>query len=350
VTADATAGIAAQPEVAMTEYGAGFVTAAQENTGAVMAMELTGNGGYSTPEQVNSVPFTASPYAVPGIAGLFSDFIAWQQTPGTTGPAEIRLRYEARASSLGPEMVVSSPASGPADAARGLAAAGDAGGDAAAAWVQGTGASSEIVVAQLYEPPGSVAPTASLSYARTSEPVLAWSGAAGRWGPVNYTITVDGTQVGQTTGTSLRVQSALSDGRHSWQVSAVNPAGVTGGSGAATVFVDTVAPTLAARVSGARHAGDKLTLTLRYRDLPPAGLPSRDASGVAKLTVFWGDRAVDHLKPGAHREIHVFRRAGHYRITVWVTDRAGNSFKVVKVVRVTAASSGGRSKSKGKHH
>lgn len=346
VTADATAGIADEPQVAMTEYGAGFVTDAQENTGALMAMELTSNGGYSAPEQVNSVPFTAPPYAVPGIAGLFSDFIVWQQAPGTTGPAEIRLRYEPRASSLGPEMVVSSPASGPTDAARGLAAAGDVGGDAAAAWVQGTGASSQIVVVQLYEPPGSVAPAQSLSYVRTPEPVLSWSPAAGRWGPVHYTITVDGAQVGQTTGTSLRVPTALSDGRHSWQVGAVNPAGVTGGSGVATVFVDTVAPTLAARLGGARHAGAKLTLGLRYRDAPPAGLPSRDASGVAKLTVYWGDRAVAHLKAGAHRETHVYRRPGRYRITVWITDRAGNSRKLVKIVRIT---SGARSKPGGKH-
>jgi hypothetical protein len=349
VTADATAGFADQPQVAMTEYGAGFVTAAQENTGAVMAMQLTGNGGYSTPQQINAAPFTAPPYAVPAVAGLFSDFIAWQQTPGTTGPAEIRLRYQPRAPGLGPEMVVSSPASGPTDAARGLAAAGDAGGDAAAAWVQGTGASSEIVVDQLYEPPGSVAPAQSLTYSRTPEPVLSWSAAAGRWGPVNYTVTVDGTQVGQTTGTSFRVPIALANGRHSWQVSAVNPAGVTGGSGVATVLVDTVAPTLSARVTGARHAGARLGLILRYRDAPPPGLPSRDASGVEKLTIFWGDRSVTHVRPGTHRETHVYRRPGRYRIIVWITDRAGNSRKVVKIVRVAGPASGGTRKPGGKH-
>lgn len=340
VTADATAGVADEPQVAMTEYGAGFVTAAQENTGAVMAMELTGNGGYGTPQQINSVPFIAPPYAVPATAGLFSDFIAWQQTPGTTGPAEIRLRYEPRASSLGPEMVVSSPASGPTDAARGLVAAGDVGGDAAAAWVQGAGDSSEIVVDQLYQPPGSVAPAQPLTYARTPDPVLSWSAAAGRWGPVHYTVTVDGTQVGQTTGTSLRVPTSLTDGPHGWQVTAVNPAGVTGGSGVARVFVDTVAPTLAARVSGARRVGSRLAVTLRYRDAPANGLPPRDASGVEKLTIFWGDRTVVHLKPGAHRETHVYGRPGRYRITVWVTDRAGNSRKVVKIVRITGSKHG----------
>jgi hypothetical protein len=309
-----------------------------------MAMELGGDGAYGTPQQINSAPFSAPPYAVPATAGLFSDFIAWQQSPGTTGPAEIRLRYEPRASSLGPEMVVSSPVSGPTDAARGLAAAGDVGGDAAAAWVQGTGASSEIVVAQLYEPPGSVAPAQSRTYARTAEPLLSWSPAAGRWGPVHYTVSVDGAQVGQTTGTSLRVPTALTDGPHSWRVTAVNPAGVMGGSGVARVFVDTVAPTLAVRLTGARHVGSRLTATLRYRDAAPNGLPGRDASGVLKLSVRWGDGTVVFLKPGAHREVHVYRRPGRYRIIVFVTDRAGNSRKVVKLVRIT-----GRSGSGGKH-
>jgi hypothetical protein len=334
VTADQGAGTADEPQVAMTEYGAGFVTDAQENGGVVMAMELGDDGAYGAPQPINSIPFSSPPYAVPGLAGLFSDFIVWQQSPGTTGPAEIRLRYQPKASSLGPEMVISSPAAGPTDAALGLAAAGDVGGDAAAAWVQGTGASTEIVVDQLYQPPGSVAPAKSLSYARSPEPVLSWAAAAGRWGPVTYTVTVDGTQVGQTTATSLRVPVALTDGRHSWRVTAVNPAGVTGGSGAATVFVDTVAPTLSVGLSGARRAGSGLTATLRYRDLPPKGLPARDASGVEKLSIRWGDGTVVFLKPGAHREVHAYRRPGRYRIVVFVTDRAGNSRKVVKVVRI----------------
>ena len=122
----------------MTEYGQGFVTSVGQVSNNVFAMELGNNGAYGPIVQVNSLPGTAEPYAVPGIAGLFSTLVAWQQTPGTAGPAEIRVRYEPRASSLGPELVLSSPAAGPADAARGIAAAGDAGGDAAVAWVQGT--------------------------------------------------------------------------------------------------------------------------------------------------------------------------------------------------------------------
>ena len=110
------------PAVAMTEYGQGFVTAAGQASNNVVAMELGNNGAYGPVLQVNSLPGTAPPYPVPAVAGLFSTLVAWQQTPGTTGPPEIRVRYEPRASTLGPELVLSSPAEGPADAALGIAA------------------------------------------------------------------------------------------------------------------------------------------------------------------------------------------------------------------------------------
>ncbi|MBV9000758.1 MAG: hypothetical protein JO304_16975, partial [Solirubrobacterales bacterium] len=132
---------ATNPSVAMTEYGQGFVTSQTQVSNNVFALELGGYGAYGGVLQINSIAGTSSPFPVPAIAGIFSDLVAWQQDPGTTGAAEIRIRYEPRASTLGPEQVVSSPTQGQTDAARGLAAGGDVGGDAAIAWVQGTGAS-----------------------------------------------------------------------------------------------------------------------------------------------------------------------------------------------------------------
>ena len=326
------------PAVAMTEYGQGFVTAAGQASNNVVAMELGNNGAYGPVLQVNSLPGTAPPYPVPGVAGLFSTLVAWQQTPGTTGPPEIRVRYEPRASTLGPELVLSSPAEGPADAALGIAATGDGGGDAAVAWVQGTAGSNQIVVDQLYQPPGSATVATKLAYSRSAQPVLGWSASSARWGPITYTVTVDRVQVGQTGGSSLRVPAALADGRHSWQVTASNPAGLTGVSKVATVFVDTVAPVVKVTESGPRRAGANEVLRLSYRDPAPA-------SGVAKLTIRWGDGTVTHVKPGTHRVAHVYRRAGRYKITVTVADRAGNQTTVVRHVKIAA---GGKPGSGGK--
>ena len=323
-----------EPEVAMTEYGQGFVTSAGHSSNNVFAMELGNNGAYGPIVQVNSLPASAAPYAVPGIAGLFSTFVAWQQTPGTAGPAEIRVRYEPRATSLGPELVLSALAGGPTDAARGIAAGGDAGGDAAVAWVQGTVAASEIVVGQLYQPPGSATVSTAVAYSRSAQPVLAWTPASGRWGPFTYTVTLDRQQMGQTGASSLQVPVALGDGPHSWYVTASNPAGLTAGSKVGRVFVDTVPPLLSVAESGPLRAGAAEVLRLRYHDAPPRGLPPADASGVAELTIRWGDGAVTRVKPGTHRISHVYRRPGRYKVTVTVADRAGNQKTVVRHVKI----------------
>ena len=321
------------PAVAMTEYGQGFVTAAGQASDNVVAMELGNNGAYGPVLQVNSLAGTAPPDPVPGVAGLFSTLVAWQQTPGTTGPAEIRVRYEPRASTLGPELVLSSPAQGPTDAARGIAATGDGGGDAAVAWVQGATGSNQIVVDQMYQPPGAATVARKLAYTRSTQPVLRWSASSARWGPITYTVSLDGTQVGQTTGTALQVPAALANGPHSWRVTATNPASLTGVSKVARIFVDTVAPVLKVTAAGPRRVGSEEVARLSYSDPAPA-------SGVAKLTIRWGDGTVTHIKPGTHRVVHVYRRPGRYKITVTVADRAGNQTTVVRRVKINPARTG----------
>jgi hypothetical protein len=246
----------------------------------------------------------------------------------------VRIRYEPKASTLGPELVVSSPAAGATDVARGLAAAGDVGGDAAIAWVQGTGASTVIVAERLYQPPGAAAPPKSLAYSRTPQPVLGWGASSQRWGPITYTVTLDGVQVGQTGGTTIQVPTPLNDGPHSWRVTTSNPAGLTSTSSNARVFVDTVAPTVSVAVHGPRRTGVETVLRLTYRDAPPAGLPAGDASGVAGLTVRWGDGTVTRVKPGTHRLVHVYRRARRYSVTIVIVDKAGNARTLVHRVQI----------------
>jgi hypothetical protein len=228
---------AGDPQVAMTEYGQGFVTSEGQSSNGVFGMELGNNGSPGGVLQIDSAAGTSPPDPVPAIAGLFSDLVAWQQDPGSAGPAEIRVRYEPRASTLGPEMIVSNPAQGPTDAARGLDAAGDVGGDGAIAWVQGTGTSTQIVAEQLYQPPGGATPTTSPAYVRTPQPVLRWAPSGARWGPITYSLSVDGAAAGQTGGDALGVPSPLADGPHVWSVTASNPAGLSSASKSARVFV-----------------------------------------------------------------------------------------------------------------
>src|SRR5581483_1096321 len=104
---------------------------------------------------------------------------------------EIRMRYAPQGGTLGQEIVVSSPAQGPTDADNGLTGAGDVAGDSAVAWVQGAPGATQIVAAQLYQPPGPFGPTNTPRYQPLPQPRLTWSGSNEPWGPVTYSVTLD---------------------------------------------------------------------------------------------------------------------------------------------------------------
>jgi hypothetical protein len=332
---------AGSPQLAVTEYGRGWVTAARTLSHSAMATGLMDNGWPISTNQVNGGPEAGAPYPMPATAGLYSTLVAWQQEPGSAGPAEIRVRYAADGSRLGPEMVVSSPAQGPADAADGIAAAGDVSGDGAVAWLQGTAGATAVVVGQLYQPPSSFVPLTPFAYSNTSQPLLAWKRPRG-WGPLKYSLTVDGGQVALTYANAAQPSAPLPDGPHSWQVVASNPGGQQSQSRSAAVFIDTVAPVAVIHLVGSRAVGSRLRATVNYADRPPAGEPRSDASGLANVSVRWGDGTVTRLRRGAHHTVHAYRRAGRYQILAVISDRAGNVTRVATIVRVAKSVQTGR--------
>ena len=313
---------AQQPHVAVTEYGRGFVTASGDQSQQLFATPLGTNEALGATERVDSLQNSGAPYAVPATAGLYSSLIAWQQDPGVAGIPEIRIRYAQDGIDLGPEQVVSTPSLGPAEAANGLYAAGDTDGDAVIAWVQGTGATTQIVAAQLYQPPGGFALASLAPYSVSAHPLLSWTPAAQLWGPVNYIVRLDGVPVTQTTATLIRIPTTVSDGPHTWQVSAVNPAGETSTTKTERLFVDTVAPEASFTLTGRQRAGFYLHIYVRYADLPPAGEPGAVASGVASVQLKWGDGSDYTI---SHSKFHAYSKPGRYTIKVIVKDRAGNT-------------------------
>jgi hypothetical protein len=334
---------AVQPNVTVSEYGRGFVTAARDNTNQLFAMTLGNNGGSGPVAQVDSLSNASAPDAVPAMAGLYSDLIAWQRDPGGAGAREVRARYSVNGNGLGSELVLSDPGLGPTDADRGLVAAGDVTGNAAVAWVQGSGGTRRIVATLLYVPPGAPAPASGFAYSRGRQPVLSWSPAREQWGPVQYTVVLDGQPVARTTGTAVRVPVPLADGPHTWALAGANPAGLARNSPAATVWVDSVVPVVRLTLRGTRHLGDTLRAYVSYTDAP-APEPRRAASGVGEVLIRWGDRHDYHI---AHYKAHAYKRAGRYTITVVVKDRAGNRRAISQVVRITPKPPKSKSKGKG---
>ncbi len=326
-----------QPQVVTSEYGAGWVVSTRDGSNPpdanqLFATSLGNNASAAGLLRVDSLPNTAAPHAVVGTAGLFSNLIAWQQTPGTSDLPEIRVRFAPARSGLSPEMVVSSPAQGPADAADGLAAGGDINGDGAVAWVQGSASTRAIVASQLYQSPGGFQALHARAYVRAMRPLLSWSPAREAWG-LRYLVTLDGVQVAQATATAIRAPAVV-DGPHSWQVTAVNAAGLQSITPAAMVFVDTQPPTVQFSLFGTRRIHKRLHVFIKDADLPPAGQPSTDASGLAKVTVNWGDQTLIHLGSARHRSYHTYVKPGRYRVTVTATDLAGNTARVVVKVKI----------------
>jgi hypothetical protein len=324
------------PQVVTSEYGAGWVLSTRDgsnplDSNQLFATALANNASRGGTVRVDSLPNASAPHAVAATAGLYSNVVAWEQAPGTSGLAEIRARFSPR-SGLGPEMVVSSPQQGPTDAAAGLAAGGDINGDGAVAWVQGPAGARAILAGQLYQSPGAVHALEKLVFTRSATGLLTWSAAREAW-RLFYGVTLDGVGVGQTTNTAFRTAPLL-DGPHTWQVTASNPAGLTSVSEPATVFVDTVAPTVKFSLRGTRRIGSRLRVFMTAKDQPPAGEPATDASGVSKVTVRWSDHTLIRLGLTRHRSSHAYARPGRYRVTATVTDRAGNVTRVVQFVKI----------------
>lgn len=320
------------PALSMNEYGRGFAAAADLSSGEVIAAPLATNGAPGAPAAVGTAPVGVDAHPTPAAAGLISNLLAWQA--GTSAAdAEIVASYAPDGSQLGQPLPLSGPSGGPPQAAAGLGVGGDSEGDAAVAWVQGAPGALAVEAAQMLQPPGQAAPTARLSYVRNAQPRLAWNAAREQWGPLTYTVTLDGSPVGQTTGTSLVVPVALVDGPHVWQVGAANPAGQTSVGPVATVFVDTAPPLLRIGFTGRPRARRELALRVNAQDVPPPEAGAQ-ASGIAKVTVRWGDGTPVLSAARLGRARHVYKRAGLYRLVVTASDRAGNATRIVRYVRV----------------
>jgi hypothetical protein len=323
---------AADPQLVMDDSGRGYMTSGRTSSDEVTANVLGTTGANAGILRVDSLTNTAPPDAVPATAGFASLLIGWQQTASPPGVAEIRVRYAPTgAFSLGPELVASTPILGATNADAGLVAGGDVFGDGALAWVQGSGASTRIVAALLYQPPGSFAASRRITYTGSRQPVLSWSTSREAWGPVVYQVTLDGVPVLPRTGaTAYRPAVPLSDGPHTYQVTAYNTPGGSQPTKVATVLVDTIAPRARISLSGTRRSGASVHLQVRDSDVRPPE-PAADSSGVASVAVNWGDGLRSKI---GHTKSHVYSRPGLYKLTVTVTDRAGNKATVLRFLRI----------------
>jgi hypothetical protein len=321
---------ASGPQIAESGQTHGLLSSSRLTSSQVYTAALGDGGLVVGTSRTDTLGSTAAPHPTATTAGFYSGLVAWQRSPGGLFPPEIRARFY-DGSTYGPDVLISSPAGGPTDASAGLWASGDITGNIAIVWVQGSGTQTQLSGALLYYPPGSFGPQNAPKYSTRSTPVLSWSSAREQWGPVTYRLAIDGVQVAQTARTSIRVPQPLVDGSHSWQVTAVNQAGIGTPARAATVQVDTVAPSARFTLTGRQRRGSTLRLVARTTD---AAVPGEIGSGVSSILVRWGD---GHSTRIAHGARHTYSRPGTYRLTLTVSDRAGNATRLTRLLRIGSA-------------
>jgi hypothetical protein len=336
------------PRIATVGTGQGLVVATNDTSTLTTGMQLLFDIEPGPSQQIDTfVQSTEPTYAVPAAATARKMVVAWQvTTPG--GVPEIHGRYR-DGGDFEAEQVLSRPELGPTSAVDGLFAAGDDSGNVAIAYIQNIpGQGPAIVVATVDQPPARFAAKRVSGFQRSDRPVLTWTTSREQWGRY-FKVQVDGVEVGTTGQRSFRPPTALTQGAHSWQVTALDRRGQQFAAPATTIKIDSIPAFATARVSGPRNAGALLKLAVRATDTPTgtarkaAGV---ETSGIRQILVDWGDgSAREQIRNGSQ---HIYVRPGRYTLRVLVTDRAGNRTTIRQVLPIAKPVRGRRGRPSGR--
>jgi hypothetical protein len=227
----------------------------------------------------------------------------------------------------GPDTLLTDPALGPVDPAAGFDAAGDRTGDFAFAFVQGGPDARRLVVAEYDRLPGAFAiSTSSKNWRNVVKNPLAWGTALDLWGPLTYTVLVNGKPVAQTQTTKATLPAgALSEGLHTWRVTATDRRGQSVTTAVKPLKVDTVAPTVSFSIKRKQRVAN---VTAKAADVIP---PSGQASGIKFVRIDWGDGSGFAQARSAR---HVYGHTGAFTVRVSATDKAGNVAVAERVIHI----------------
>ncbi len=271
-------------------------------------------------------PSLVGPSAVPSMSENNSSFVAATLAGGGAPPFVGVRAYDS--DKRGVDSVLSRPELGPVDATRGMDVATDRGGGAVFAWVQGDAADRKIVAGYFHRPPGTFSGYTATRCCRGPLPTLTWSPPFGIWGALRFEVLVDGVVVGQSAEPKLALTQPLPQGRHTWQVRAIDIRGQVTLSKTRTLQIDATRPLLSI---GYKRRKRVVTLGVRGRDDARFGAY---ASGLARVAVSWGDGTAVATGRVEVRAKHRYRRAGTYKLKITSRDKAGNELVNVRTLRI----------------
>ena len=305
---------AGSPSIAMSGRGVGLLATARTSSDSVWVAPLIDDAFGKGVLRLDTGGNTIAPDPVAAFAENNDGFVTWMQSTGPGDTPQLQGRLFDNVQGLLPGGLVSNPALGPVDTSAGMDAAADRVNDVAIVAIQGTGAGRQLVADMVDRPPSASGSFVGYTPTRWRMPgQLSYAGAFDLWGPLTYTMVVDGKPVGSTHDTRFTPSPRIPDGQHHWRIVATDRRGQTLQSPVRLLRVDGTPPRLRVQVSGTRRAGTVLKFVFRASD--PHG------SGLARIRVVWGDGSPSEIT--GTRATHAFR---HGRVTVRVsaTDRAGN--------------------------
>jgi len=157
------------------------------------------------------------PQTVTAAGQNLTGVVAWLQAP-TPAPDGVVVAGRFSVNNTYEDEVQLSPGEfGPVPTNGGLFAASSRVGDSIVAFAQGPSTDRRVVASVYARFPGHATPHTS-RVVHTKEPLLRWLPATSVFGPPTYTVYMEGKQIGQTQGTTLRPPNPLSEGRHNWRV------------------------------------------------------------------------------------------------------------------------------------
>ena len=186
-----------------------------------------------------------------------------------------------------------------------------------------------MVAATFDRAPGTFAGyTTTTHFVKGPNPLLKWGTSFELWGPLTYTVLIDGKPVGQTQATNLAVPTPIPDGRAHLARGRHRPPRPGDGL-------------QAAQPAHRRHRAEGIVQARRHaparrrregrRQATDASGTSAKASGIKSVSVNFGDRS---KAVAARRASHSYRRAGKYTVRVTVTDGAGNATVLTRRITI----------------
>lgn len=311
----------ANGRVALTGRGEGL-TAAQTTSNQVYGGAIW-NNKLERMQRWDSGPNGIAPRPIPLVGENENGAMAW--FAGTSGTdATVRGRYfeQIQFLEIQAEATLSNPAFGAVDVDAGMAAGSSRVSDHVIAFVQGSGADRRLVVAVNDDPPARPLPQTGSGLRRLER--FKWASSRDLWPPILYRVFVDGAQVGETAETELPVTDGMiSDGRHQWNVLAIDRRGQQTAGPTGIVRIDNTPPLLRASIGRrGRNVG------IRVRRFSDRGA---QASGVSRIVVNFGNGRRTRI---ARSIRYRYPRGGTYTLRVSGFDRAGNRTDVTRTFRL----------------